>query len=148
MSETTKLKLKLFEENDYVDFEDINDNSRKIDDAYNWKMLNNTYYTGHQTNAIALPENFTELTIKVNINPSVTPSANVINKILVIREELYDNDAQQYRAGYFYNTDSQTGRAQGGCASFLISKSSINLDHAYLNENVVTSNTTWTVYYR
>lgn len=143
---TPKLKLKTFEETDLVDFEDINDNSRKIDTAFTWKRLNNEYYTGTQPSAIALPEDFTELSIKVNMEND--QSTNIIDKIFVIRDELYDNGTQQFRAGYFYNVNTGTGAANGGVISFNISKTTINLGHAFLNQANVTSSTKWTVYYR
>lgn len=138
MSVTPKIKLKLFEESDYVDFEDINDNSRKIDTAFTWSQLNNTWYSGAQSQAIPLPENFSELSIKVNIG-----GQNIICKLFACSEELYDNhQTQSFRTGYYLNSDN------GGCADFAICKESINLSHAWLNgeSTETTAATTWTVY--
>lgn len=144
---TPKLGLNVFAETDIVDFGEINENSVKIDNAFAWKRLNDTYYTGKQASAIALPEEYTELSIKVNMQND--QGTNIIDKICVIRDELYDNNrTQKFRAGYFYNINAGAGTANGGVVSFLICKETINLDHAYLNQENVTNDTSWSVYYR
>lgn len=146
-SKTTKLNMNLFAENDVVDFNDINENTTIIDNAFNWRKIGEAnYYTGTQGSAISIPENFSELNIKVNIN-----GQNIICALNVCKEDLYASDTQSFRTGYFLNvTKDQSGNLQvsGGCADFAISQSSINLSYAFLNGAQVTSTTTWSVYYR
>lgn len=149
-SKTTKLNMNLFAENDIVDFNDINENTTIIDNAFNWKKIGDAdYYTGTQGSAISIPENFSELNVKVNINGA--SGANIICTLNVCKEDLYASGPQSFRAGYFLNvTKDQSGNLQvsGGCADFAISQSSINLSYAFLNGAQVTSNTTWSAYYR
>lgn len=137
-SKTTKLNMNLFAETDIVDFNDINENTTIIDNAFNWKKIGSeNYYQGVQPSPIPIPENFSELNVKVNIG-----GANIICTLSLCKEELYANDTQSFRTGYYLSGTN------GGCADFAISQSTINLSIAWLNGAQVTSNTTWSVYYR
>lgn len=137
-SKTTKLNMNLFAENDVVDFNDINENTTIIDNAFNWRKIGeDNFYIGSQSSAIPIPEKFSEINIKVNI-----AGANVICTMNICKEDLYPSDTQSFRTGYYLSGSN------GGCADFNISQSSINLNIAWLNGNQVTSTTTWSVYYR
>lgn len=85
---------------------------------------------------IALPDDFSELLIKVNVK-----SLGIILNIPILNIELYDN-VQAFRGGWHqYDIN-------GGMISFVVSKTSIALAVAYLNEEEVTAATAWNVYYR
>ena len=137
---TPKLGLNVFAETDIVDFGEINENSVILDNALNWRLVDpeHAYYTGSQGTAIALPSNFSEISIKVNID-----KRNIICVLNICIEEIYPADTgttQSFRTGYYLNSDN------GGCADFGLTQSSVNLNIAWLNGGQVTSNTTWSVF--
>ena len=146
--QTTNLQLNTWNQNDVVDFEQMNDNFEKIDNfagKHIWKTIYNTaaqnaeYFRGNVT--VSLPSDFEEISVKVNLDN--------LGKILVLRIlklEMYETTTQEFRVGYFLNGDS----GSGGAACFNVSQQTIQLINAWVNGATasVTEDTYWAIHYR